>query len=241
MQNAPRTAAPTCRPAPGVGLPVGLIGLLLVFSSNAFDPPPPGAINVLPVAPETVREVSHVPVRVRSDFAGALNGWSFGRRTPPARIEHRLGPGSDGGRGFLRFHDGGADAVAYLRMSNVHAGDQSHLYGGAIAFDLRVHAGGDWIDDRMPLLRFVGANGETMTFRHLVPPVRDAWTPVVADVLTGRWEINGRPATEGRMRAILADVAASELRIAQTRGGGEVTDLDSVEFVAAGGTAMTAR
>jgi hypothetical protein len=217
-----------------------LIGLLLLFSADLTAPPewavPASVTATAPDVAAAAPPTAPVPIRVRSDFAAALNGWRIADRRPHSALEHSYGAGSDGARGFLRFRDGGGDGPAWLRMSSVHAGDQSDLYGGRIAFALRVYANGDLIGDAAPLLRIVGRNGRTMTARHDGPSERGAWTEIAVDVLPDRWEIGGAPATQEGIRAILADVAASELRIDQTRGGGAVVELDGVEFLGQYGT-----
>jgi hypothetical protein len=238
-----RTARPPghgASSAANAGLPIGLIGLLLLFSADLTAPPewavPASVSATAPAVAATARPTASVPIRVRSDFAAALNGWRFADRQPQSALEHSYGAGSDGARGFLRFRDGGGDGPAWLRMSSVHAGNQSDLYGGRIAFALRVYANGPLIGDSAPLLRISGRNGRTMTARHAGPSERGAWTEIAVDVLPGRWEIDGAPASQAGMRAILADVVTSELRIGQTLGGGAVVELDGVEFLGQYGT-----
>ena len=234
-----------------IGLPIGMAGLLFVLFSGVLDPihtrPDAASGRVDPDASEPAPQLSVIrsglsavdqtvgdpdlPVRVTSDFAGALNGWAFGRGEDNSRLEHRLQAGSDGARGFLRFHDGDMGMAAYLRMASVHTGRHAALFGGEIRFDLRVTRGGAWIGDRTPLLRFTGENGRTMTYRHGVPPGREGWTRIAVPVRPEGWRIDGRAATEAGMRAILDAVATAEIRIEQAHGSDEVIDLDTVEFV----------
>jgi hypothetical protein len=209
-----------------VGFPTGLTGVMVLLASGILDGPP----RALVPSPTAVEEVAFVPIRVGSDFAGALNGWGFSGGQAGSAVEHRMEAGADGSPGFLRFRDGGGGAAAYLSMASVHRGDQSALFGGTISFSLRLVSGGEWIGDRQPLLRITGANGAVMAYHHGFAPAREGWTDHAIPVEPGAWRIDGQPASAEAMRAILAAVAQSELRIEQLHGGGEVVDLDSVRF-----------
>lgn len=202
------------------------LGVTLGYAARNAAETPPGAGKT----PHSVQDTSAVAVRVMSDFAGALNGWTLSSGEAGSRVELRLEPGPDGVPGFARFVDGRGGAAAHLLMPSAHTGDQSGLGGGTIAFDLRKVSGGRPIGAAMPLLRIAGANGVVMTYSEDVDLAPGEWTRVVIDVVPGAWQIRGRAAGAGEIAAILADVASVELRIEQAHGGDEVIDLDRVVF-----------
>jgi hypothetical protein len=149
---------------------------------------------------------------IEQDFARCIGGI-----TSPGDGAFVLadGPGSDGRPGYLRFEDQPGPDFALLSRT---VGDQSALYGGTISWNIKMIEGEAeaLTAGRLPDLRIVGADGRTLTHTAGALAGTD-WTRFESRVTAeAGWKVDGSDATEADIRAVLADVESTGIRVEQT-------------------------
>ena len=83
-------------------------------------------------------------------------------------------------------------------------------------------------------MKLTGANGTVLQYSDATLPERNQWTNYSADLTAGNWvKRNGQAATEAELRAVLADIQSSEMRVEYINGGEQI-GVDNVQFNAPG-------
>ena len=173
---------------------------------------------------------NHIAVAI--GFADNIDGWMVTGTGRPNETAHNSGPGSDGQPGFMMFTDSTAGHT-WLAMPDTFSGDHAGKYGGSLSYDLNLISGTNFAGNP-PIMKLTGANGTVLQYSDATLPERNQWTNYSADLTAGNWvKRNGQAATEAELRAVLADIQSSEMRVEYINGGEQI-GVDNVQFNAPG-------
>jgi Flp pilus assembly pilin Flp len=139
--------------------------------------------------------------------------------------------GSDGEPGVLMFNDNTAN-TSWVNLGQSFTGDQSTQYGGTLSYDVNIvyTQTGQYVSPTYRVVELVGANGTTLTYSGTENPPVGQWTSVSAPITEGSLRLsNGQPASEAQIRAVLANVQATNIRT-EYFSNGETIAFDNIRF-----------